>query len=282
MFNQLKTTLLLGLLTGVLIGAGYWLGGSSGAIIAFAISAAMNIGSYWFSHKIVLSMYNAKEIPKEENPRLHAMIENIAMSAQIPKPKLYLIDMPVPNAFATGRNPKHAVVAVTSAIINLLDESELKGVLAHEISHVKNRDILISSVAATIAGALSYIAQFAIFSGSFFGGSDEDGGNPFGAIVIMLLAPIVATLLHMAVSRSREYLADETGAHLIGDPRGLASALQKLEDFGRNAKLQGDPKHQATAHMFIINPFKASVLMSLFSTHPPTAERIKRLTGSVK
>lgn len=277
--NRLKTIILLGGLTGLVIAVGYYFGGQNGALVALVLSAVMNLGSYWFSDKIVLALYKAKEISREANPKLHLMVEELAKKANMPKPKLYLVSLPIPNAFATGRNEKHAVVAVTSGILQLLNENELRGVLAHELSHIKNRDILISSIAATLAGAISYIAQMAYFAGMFTGNSRSErvGGNAFGAIAFLVLTPLIATLLHLAVSRSREYLADETGSHISKDPLSLASALKKLHHSSRAHPLIGEPKYEATAHMFIVNPFKPSFLMSLFSTHPPVEERVKRL-----
>lgn len=277
--NRLKTTILLGGLTGLVIAMGYYFGGQNGALVALLLSALMNLGSYWFSDKIVLALYKAKEISLEESPKLHLMVEKLAQKANLPKPKLYLVPLPVPNAFATGRNEKHAVVAVTSGILQLLNENELRGVLAHELSHIKNRDILISSIAATLAGAISYLAQMAYFAGMFTGNSrnERGGGNGFGMITLLILTPIIATLLHLAVSRSREYLADETGSRISKDPLSLASALKKLHQSSRAHPLVGEPKYEATAHLFIVNPFKPSLLMSLFSTHPPVEERVKRL-----
>jgi len=278
--NKLKTTLLLGGLTGLVLAVGYYVGGQNGALIALVLSVAMNLGSYWFSDKIVLAIYRAKEIHQNDNPQLHAMIEELAQKAKLPKPKLYLVDLPVPNAFATGRNENHAVVAVTSGILKLLNEEELRGVLAHELSHIKNKDILISSIAATLAGAISYLAQMAYFAGMFGGGSRDGsrgGGNALGTIALLILTPIIATLLHLAISRSREYLADETAADISKDPHSLASALKKLHSYSRTHPLVGEPKYEATAHLFIINPFKPSFFTSLFSTHPPMEERVKRL-----
>ena len=272
--------MLLGGLTALVLAAGYYFGGQPGALIALILSAVINFGSYWFSDKIVLALYRAKEISREQHPKLHAIVEELAHKANLPKPKLCLVALPVPNAFATGRNEKHAVVAVTSGILQLLNEDELKGVLAHELSHIKNRDILISSIAATLAGAISYLAQMAYFAGMFAGRSSGDsrgGGNAFGALALLILTPIIATLLHLAVSRSREYLADETGSQISRDPKSLASALKKLHQFTRAHPLIGEPKYEATAHLFIVNPFKPSLLMSLFSTHPPVEERVKKL-----
>jgi len=277
---RLKTTLFLAGLTALVLGVGYYFGGQQGAFIALIISAAMNLGSYWFSDKIVLAMYRAKEIAPKDNPRFHAVIEELAQKAKLPKPKLYLVDLPTPNAFATGRNEHHAVVAVTSGILKLLNEEELRGVLAHELSHIKNKDILISSIAATLAGAISYLAQMAYFAGMFGGGSRDDsrgGGNALGMIALLILTPVIATLLHLAISRSREYLADETGANISNDPKSLVSALKKMHSYSRAHPLIGEPKYEATAHLFIVNPFKPSFLMLFFSTHPPMEERVKRL-----
>lgn len=277
--NRLKTTLLLGGLTGLVLAIGYYFGGQNGALIALIFSALMNFGSYWFSDKIVLALYRAKEIRQSDHPQLHAAVEELTEKAKLPKPKLYLVDLPTPNAFATGRNEHHAVVAVTSGILKLLSGEELRGVLAHELSHIKNKDILVSSIAATLAGAISYIAQMAYFAGMFAGGSrdERNGGNAFGALALLIVTPIIATLLHLAVSRSREYLADETGSRISQDPRSLAEALKKLHSFSRAHPLVGEPKYEATSHLFIVNPFKPSLLMSLFSTHPPAEERVKKL-----
>jgi heat shock protein HtpX len=278
--NTLKTTFLLGLLTALVMAAGYFVGGQQGALIGLLLSAVMNFATYWFSDKMALAMYGAKEVAVEDAPRLHQMVEELAKEAGIPKPKVYRVAMPVPNAFATGRNPEHAVVAVTDEIVRILDEQELRAVLAHELGHVKNRDILVSSVAATLAGALSYIAQMAYFASMFGGSEDEEGGNPLGFvgdIVFFLLAPVMAMIIQMAVSRSREYGADATGAKISGTPLALASALRKLENYSQAAPLVAEPKNEATAHLFIVNPFRASAIMSLFSTHPSTKDRIARL-----
>lgn len=276
---KFKTFLLLSILTGLIVAAGYYLGGRSGVVFALVLSAVMNLGAYWFSDKIVLAMYRAKPVAENEQPLLRVIVARLADKMGIPIPKIYLVNLPVPNAFATGRNKKHAVVAVTPAILQLLNEKELEGVLAHELGHIQNRDILVSSIAATLAGAISYLAQMAYFAMLFAGGRgrDSNGGNPFGALVLVILTPIIATLLHLAISRSREFLADETGAKTVGDPEGLASALQKLHNASRTRPLIGEPKYEATAHLFIVNPFKPSLLMKLFSTHPPLEERVKRL-----
>ncbi|MEK7191968.1 MAG: zinc metalloprotease HtpX [Patescibacteria group bacterium] len=276
---RLKTILLLSGLTGLILAVGYYIGGQNGLTTALILAALMNLGSYWFSDKIVLAMYHARQILPEQNPKLHQIVEKLAAKMNIPKPKIYLVNLPIPNAFATGRNKKHAVVAVTPAILSLLNDQELEGVLAHELGHIENRDILISSIAATLAGAISYLAQMAYYAMIFSGGRgrDREDGSPFGALILVILTPIIATLLHLAISRSREYLADETGAKTVGDPKGLASALEKLHQSSRTRPLIAEPKYESTAHLFIVNPFKPSILMTLFSTHPPVEERIKRL-----
>ena len=277
--NNLKTTILLAALTGLIIAIGYYVGGSQGAFTAFILSAIMNFGSYWFSDKIVLSLYKAKEINASEQSNVHKMVDELIVKMNLPKPRLYIVPMDVPNAFATGRNKNHAAVAFTSGILKLLNEQELKGVIAHELAHIKNKDILISSIAATIAGAISYLAQMAFFAGSIFGGQSEDegGGNIFGSIALLILAPIVATILHLAVSRAREFVADETGVRAVGEASGLSNALSKLHSFKSAHPLIAEPKYEATSHMFIVNPFKPSLLLRIFSTHPPVEDRIKRM-----
>jgi len=275
--NQFKTAILLGLLTGILLLVGsFW--GATGLTIAFIFVLLMNGLSYFFSDKLVLWIYKAKEVSKKEEPLIHKIVEQVSHLAGIPKPKVYLIPSEQPNAFATGRNPKHASVAFTKGIIGLLTEEELKGVTAHEISHVKNRDVLIGTIAATIAGVIGYVAAMARWGAIFggFGGRDDDnGGGLIQLIVIGILMPILATLIQLAISRSREYLADETGSRLLKDSKHLASALRKLEDYGKNKPLGfGTPE---TANLFIVNPFKMSGIMSLLSTHPPMDERIKKL-----
>lgn len=276
MTNQLKTVFFLSLLTGILLLFGQMLGGKQGLIIAFIFSLFMNIGSYWFSDKLVLAMYRAKKLEYADAPFLHQIVEELATKAGIPKPGIYLLPQEIPNAFATGRNPKKGVVAVTEGILKLLSPEELKGVLAHEIGHIKNRDILIQSVAATIAGVVMFLANMVKWTALFgFGRSDEEeGGNPLFALLMAIIAPIAATLIQLAISRSREYLADETGAKLSGNPEYLASALEKLEAYSRNMRSEVNP---ATAHMFIVNPLSGSSLINLFSTHPPVEERIRRL-----
>lgn len=279
MSNGFKTAILLGSLTGLILAIGYYFAGQDGLFLAVVISAALNFVSFWFSDRIVLSIYRAKEITPEADPSLHREVAALAQAASLPMPRLYLIDMAVPNAFATGRNEQKAVVAVTTGLLQLLDEQERRGVLAHELAHIKHRDILISSIAATLAGAVSYLAQLAYFAGMFGGGAkrDDSGNNMFSMLALVILAPLIATILHLAVSRSREYLADEGGARIAGDPRGLASALRKLHQYSRVRPLTAEPKYESSAHLFIVNPLQKSLLMSIFSTHPPVEERIRRL-----
>jgi heat shock protein HtpX len=272
--NALKTVLLLGALTGLVLGAGYYIGGQEGLAFAFVIAAIMNFGSYWFSDKIVLRMYGAKIAEPQEVPNLHRIVEDLASRAGMAKPGIAVVDLPVPNAFATGRNQHHAVVAVTPSLVRALDEPELRAVIAHELGHVKNRDILISSVAAALAGAVSYLAQMVIFFG---GGRDREGGNAFGLIAFVILTPIMAAIIQLAISRAREFGADAAGAEMCGSPRNLASALQKLDAIAHRMPLGGQPKHEATAHLFIVNPFRMSFLARLFSTHPSLEERLERL-----
>jgi heat shock protein HtpX len=281
MGNSLKTAVLLGALTGLIMLIGRYLGGSQGMVIAFVLAMVMNFGSYWFSDKIVLAIYRAHEASESEAPGLYRMVRQLAQQAGLPMPKVCIIPSESPNAFATGRNPEHAVVAVTQGILRLLDENELRGVLAHELGHVKHRDILISSVAATLAGAIMLIANMARWAAMFGGlGSrdDKDGGGIVGLIAMSILAPIAAMLIQMAISRSREYAADAAGASFSGNPRGLASALRKIASASRQVPLKADP---ATAHMFIMNPLSGRSLMSLFSTHPPVEKRIEKLIGKI-
>ena len=276
--SLLKTTLLLGLMTGLFIAAGYMLAGRSGAMIALAFAAVLNIGMYWFSGSIVLKMQKAKPLDTKKYPQIESMVREIAMRDQMPMPKLYFVDTPIPNAFATGRSPKHAVVAVTSGIVEILNDAELRAVLAHEIGHVKNYDMLISTIAATIGGAISILAEMAFWGGALFGGNDEEGGNPIGAIAAMILAPLAAVMIQMAVSRSREYGADAHSREVLGQGEDLVSALSKLEEFKPAlAKLKPSPNQEATAHLMFINLFNMRGLASLFATHPSTADRIKRL-----
>lgn len=271
MANGLKTALLLGALSGMLLLIGDLLGGTNGLIMAFGFAALMNLGSYWFSDKIVLRMYRAQEVPPGHP--LYQLTQRLVQRANLPMPKVYVIPDSSPNAFATGRNPSHAAVAATQGIIQALSEHELEGVIAHELAHVKNRDILISSVAATIAAAIMMLARMAMFMG---GSRDErgGGGNPIVLLAMMILAPLAAMLIQMAISRSREFAADATGAGIAGTPYGLADALRKIDAIARRVPLEANP---ATAHMFIIKPFTGGGLMSLFSTHPPTEARIRAL-----
>lgn len=275
--NSLKTVFLLGALTGLLMLIGGWFGGQHGVVIAFFFAVVMNFGSYWFSDKIVLAMYRARAVSESEAPELYTMVRNLALRASMPMPRVYIIPEETPNAFATGRNEKHAVVAVTDGILRILNQDELEGVLAHELTHIRNRDILIGSIAATLAGAivmLAHMAQWAAMFGGMGRDDDEGGGNIVGLIVMAILAPIAATLIQMAVSRSREYMADEGGARISGKPYGLAGALEKLSRASRTIPMDTNP---STAHMFIVNPLAGSSLMNLFSTHPPIEERIARL-----
>jgi heat shock protein HtpX len=275
MINMLRTTLLLGLLTGLFIAIGGLLGGRGGMWIAFVLALVMNVVSYWFSDKIVLAMYRAQPIGEAEAPVVYRIVRNLATKAQMPMPRLYLIPSPSPNAFATGRSPRHAAVAVTEGILRIMDQEELEGVLAHELSHVLNRDVLVSTVAATIAGAISMLANMAQWS-LIFGGRDDDerGTNPIALIATIIFAPLAAMLIQLAVSRSREYGADATGALLTRKPRGLASALAKLHQASQVVPMQANP---ATSHLFIVNPLSARGFANLFSTHPPVEERIARL-----
>ncbi len=278
--NQIKTVLLLGGLTGLFLFIGAMIGGKSGMTIALLFAGGMNFVSYWWSDKIVLKMYRAKEADQNEHSDLYSMVQEITHTAKIPMPKLYIIDMPQSNAFATGRNKNHAAVAVTTGIMQILNKNELKGVLAHEIAHIKNKDILISTIAATIAGVISYLAMMARWAAIFggFGGKDNDsGGGILELLVLAIVAPIMAMIIQFAISRSREYLADETGAKLVRDPFSLASALEKIHKNVTHHPLKKMGKTDATAHLFISNPFSGKSLFKLFSTHPPMEERVKRL-----
>lgn len=276
MGNTLKTGLLLILLTGMFLLVGEAAGGRNGMIMAFGFAVMMNAGAYWFSDRIVLRMYGAREVSEAEAPELHGIVRRLATAARLPMPKVYLIPSDSPNAFATGRNPEHAAVAVTQGIVRILSREELEGVLGHEMAHVRNRDILIGTVAATLAGAVMMLARFAQFAAIFGGGGDRDrdGGGVFGLLAMAILAPIGALLVQMAVSRSREYLADETGARYCGNPGSLASALEKISYASKRVPMEASP---ATAHMFIMNPLSGGGLRSLFSTHPPVEKRIERL-----
>ncbi|MBE9546650.1 MAG: zinc metalloprotease HtpX [Proteobacteria bacterium] len=274
--NTIKTGILLGALTGLLILIGGYFGGKQGIIIAFIFAMVMNFGSYWFSDKLVLKMYRASEVSESEAPELYSIVKNLALRAGLPIPKVYIVPGDTPNAFATGRDEKHAVVAVTEGILRILNRDELEGVLSHELTHIKNRDMLIGSIAATLAGAIMMLASMAKWTAIFggFGGDDDEGGGIFGLLIMAILAPIGAMIIQMAVSRSREYLADEGGARISGKPYGLASALEKMARASKAIPMKANP---STAHMFIVNPLTGKSLMNLFSTHPPTEERIARL-----
>ena len=277
--NGLKTALLLGALSGMLLVIGELMGGQQGLVLAFGFAALMNLGSYWFSDKIVLRMYRAQQV--DASHPLHQMTERLARQANLPMPKVYIIPDESPNAFATGRNPQHAAVAATQGIMRVLSEPELEGVLAHELAHVKHRDILISSVAATIAAAVMMLARMAMYAGLFAGGRDDREGqsNPIALLATMLLAPIAAMLIQMAISRSREFAADAGAARITGNPYALADALKKIDAIARRAPLDANP---ATAHMFIVKPFTGQMLASLFSTHPPTEARVQALLQGIR
>jgi heat shock protein HtpX len=278
MTNGIKTALLLGVLSGLLLVIGELLGGQGGLIVAFGFAVVMNFASYWFSDKIVLMMYRAREVGAEHP--LHVTVQRLAQQAGLPMPRVYVIPDMSPNAFATGRNPRHAAVAATEGILRVLDQRELDGVLAHELAHVKHRDILIGSVAATIAAAIMMVARMAQFA-AFFGGmsreDDRGGSNPIALLATIILAPIAAMLIQAAISRSREFAADKGGAAIAGNPYGLADALRKIDAIAKRVPLDANP---ATAHMFIIKPFSAGAVLSLFSTHPPTEQRIRALLGT--
>jgi heat shock protein HtpX len=281
MGNTFKTAFLLTALTLLLMFFGRYFGGQNGMLLALAFAVVMNFVSYFYSDKIALSMYRAQPVTREELPRAYAAVERLTQKIGLPMPKIYVIPTESPNAFATGRNPKHASVAVTHGILGLLNDEELEGVLAHELGHVGNRDILISSVAATIAGAITMLASMGRFAMMFggYGGGDRDRrgeGGGLAALLMLIVAPIAASLIQLAVSRSREYAADATGAHYTGNPYALASALQKLDDYSRRMPMAATP---STAHLFIIQPLLGVSFGSLFSTHPPIAKRIERLTG---
>ncbi len=279
--SSLKTFALMGLMTALLVYVGGLFGGEGGMMIAFLLAVVMNFGTYWFSDKLVLKMYKAQELQKSDQPEIFRMTEQLCQAGGLPMPKLYLIPSDQPNAFATGRDPQHAAVAVTSGIVRSLSGDELRGVIGHELAHVKHRDILIGTVAATIAGAISMIAQMAQFAFIFGGGrssDDREGGNPIGAIAMIILAPLAAMLIQMAISRSREFLADEGGAQMAGNPISLANALRKLESASKRIPMHATP---STAHMFIVSPLTGGGLMKLFSTHPPMEERIARLEAMV-
>jgi heat shock protein HtpX len=277
--NGLKTALLLGLMSGVLLMIGELVGGANGLIIAFVFAGLMNLGSYWFSDKLVLRMYRAKEVG--QGHPLYQMTERLSRQANLPMPKVYIIPDASPNAFATGRNPEHAAVAATEGIMQVLSQHELEGVIAHELAHVKHRDILISSVAATLAAVIMMTARMAAYAGMFAGGRDDRDGqsNPIALLGMMILAPFAAMLIQAAISRSREFAADAGGAQIAGSPYGLADALRKIDAASKRVPLDANP---ATAHMFIVKPFAGGGLLSLFSTHPPTEARIQALLGGAR
>ncbi len=275
MFNWVKTTILMAAIVALFGAVGLVIGGKSGMILALVLGGGMNFFSYWFSDKMVLSMYNAQEVGSASSPYLYNMVRDLSQRAGLPMPRVYIINEAQPNAFATGRDPEHAAVAATTGILEMLSERELRGVMAHELAHVKHRDILISTISATMAGAISALANFAMF----FGGRDEEGRpvNPIASILVAILAPIAAMLIQMAISRAREYEADAGGAQISGDPNALADALLKIEHYARGIPMVTAQAHPETGQMMIMNPLSGSDLAGLFSTHPPTQERIRRL-----
>lgn len=274
--NQIKTVLLLGLLTGLLLGAGQLLGGRQGLFIGLIFAIVMNFGSWWFSDKIVLMMYRAKPVAEKDDPELFALVKDVAHLSKLPMPKLFIIPTMNPNAFATGRNKDHAAVAVTEGILQLLSKDELRGVIAHEMAHIKNRDTLVSTIAATIAGVISYLAFFARWGAMFGGmGRDRDSGEMIQMLALAIITPLLAMIIQLAISRSREYLADETGAKAIHNPYALASALEKIHEGVKHKPLRFG--NASTSSLFIANPFSAKGMISLLSTHPPMEERVKRL-----
>ncbi|MBX3621514.1 MAG: zinc metalloprotease HtpX [Rhizobacter sp.] len=279
MFNLLKTAILMAAITALFMAIGALVGGRAGMMMALALAVGMNFFSYWFSDKLVLRMYNAQEVDESSAPQFYRLVRELAQRAQLPMPRVYLIQEDAPNAFATGRNPEHAAVAATTGILRALSERELRGVMAHELAHVRHRDILISTVSATMAGAISMLANFAMF----FGGRDENGRphNPIVGLLVMLLAPLAASLIQMAISRAREFEADRGGAEISGDPQALASALQKIHRFAQGMPMEAAERHPETAQMMIMNPLSGGGLRGLFSTHPSTEERVERLLAMV-
>lgn len=275
MFNLLKTAVLMAAITALFMAIGAMIGGRAGMMVALLVAVGMNFFSYWFSDKMVLRMYNAQEVDENSAPQFYRMVRELAQRAQLPMPRVYLINEDAPNAFATGRNPEHAAVAATTGILRVLSERELRGVMAHELAHVRHRDILISTVSATMAGAISMLANFAMF----FGGRDSEGRpqNPIVGLLVMLLAPLAASLIQMAISRAREFEADRGGAEISGDPQALASALQKIHRYAQGMPLEAAERHPETAQMMIMNPLSGGGLRGLFSTHPSTEERVARL-----
>jgi heat shock protein HtpX len=280
MFNLLKTAMLMAAITALFMVVGQVLGGQQGMILALLFALGMNFFSYWFSDKMVLKMYRAQEVDAQSAPRFYAMVAELAQRANLPMPRVYLIDEAAPNAFATGRNPQHAAVAATTGLMRLLSERELRGVMAHELAHVKHRDILISTISATMAGAISALANFAML----FGGRDSEGRpvNPIASIAVMILAPLAASLIQMAISRAREFEADRGGAEIAGDPAALASALEKIQHYARGIPLAAAEAHPETAQMMIMNPLSGGGLRGLFSTHPSTEERVARLRAMAR
>ena len=275
MFNLMKTAILMAAITALFMAIGAVIGGRGGMMIALVIALGMSFFSYWFSDQLVLRMYNAQQVDESSAPQFYRMVQELAQRAGLPMPRVYLIEEEAPNAFATGRNPEHAAVAATTGILRVLSERELRGVMAHELAHVRHRDILISTISATMAGAISMLANFAMF----FGGRNDEGrpANPIVSLLVMLLAPIAASLIQMAISRAREFEADRGGAELSGDPRALASALQKIQRYAQGIPLETAERHPETAQMMIMNPLSGRGLQSLFSTHPSTEERVERL-----
>ena len=275
MFNLMKTAILMAAITALFMLIGRWMGGQAGMMLALVVALGMNFFGYWFSDKIVLKMYNAREVDDSTAPQFVAMVRDLAQRANLPMPKVYLIDEDAPNAFATGRNPEHAAVAATTGIIRVLGERELRGVMAHELAHVKHRDILLSTLSATMAGAIGMLANF----GMLFGGRNSEGrpANPIAGILVAILAPLAASLIQMAISRAREFEADRGGAEISGDPAALASALDKIHRYGQGIPLGPAERHPETAQMMIMNPLSAGGLRGLFSTHPPTEERVAAL-----
>ncbi len=280
MFNLMKTAILMAAITALFVVIGNLLGGQTGMMLALLFALGMNFFSYWFSDKMVLKMYKAREVDAQSAPRFYGMVQELAAKAELPMPRVYLIDEQAPNAFATGRNPANAAVAATTGLMRILSERELRGVMAHELAHVKHRDILISTISATMAGAISALANFAMF----FGGRDSEGRpvNPIVSIAVMILAPLAASLIQMAISRSREFEADRGGAEISGDPQALASALEKIQHYARGIPLQAAEAHPETAQMMIMNPLAGGGLRGLFSTHPATEERIAKLLAMAR
>lgn len=280
MFNLMKTAVLMAAITALFMAIGAMIGGRAGMMLALVVALGMNFFSYWFSDTMVLKMYNAREVDETSAPQFYGMVRELAARAELPMPRVYLINEDAPNAFATGRNPQHAAVAATTGILRVLSERELRGVMAHELAHVKHRDILISTISATMAGAISMLANFAMI----FGGRDEEGrpANPLVGLLVAILAPIAAGLIQMAISRAREFEADRGGAEISGDPQALASALDKIHRYAQGIPLEAAERHPETAQMMIMNPLSGGGLKGLFSTHPSTEERIERLLAMAR